>query len=128
MYPKPLNLLIFLVLCLLWIWLTRRPGHSEKTPEPSKPKRRRRLRPRTPNDCAQCRAEADQEGEEPRQREVIPWSEVKSPRGRKKRIDTEGQACPIKGCDCCGITDASIHALVAYGSHGKNTCIQDLFC
>jgi IS1 family transposase/transposase-like protein len=128
MYPKPLNLLIFLVLCFLWIWLTRRPGHSGKTPEPPKPKQRRRLRPRTPNDCAQCRAEADQEGEESRQREVIPWSEVKSPRGRKKRIDTEGQACSSKGCDYRGITDASIHALVGYGSHSKSECIQDLFC
>jgi hypothetical protein len=128
MYLKPLNLLIFLVLCLLWIWSIRRPDHSGKTPEPPKPKRRRRLRPRTPNDCAQCRAEADQEGEESRQREVMPWSEVKSPRGRKKRIDTEGYACPSKGCDYRGITDASIHALVGYGSRSKSECIQDLFC
>jgi hypothetical protein len=128
MYLTPLNLLIFLVLCLLWIWLTRRSGHCEKTPEPEKPKRRRILRPRTPKDCAQCRAEADREEEEPHQREVIPWSEIKSPRGRKKKIDTEGQACPNRDCDYFDIRDANIHALVGYGSHGKNECIQDLFC
>jgi IS1 family transposase len=128
MHPKPLNLLVFLVLCILWIWWIRRPDHSGRAPGPSKPKRRRRLRPRTPDDCGQCRAEADQEGEEHRQREIIPWSEIKSARGRKKRIDTEGQACPTKQCDYHGITDASIHALVGYGSHGKSQCIQDLFC
>jgi IS1 family transposase len=113
---------------LLWIWLTRRSGHSEKTPEPAKPKRRRRLRPRTPNDCAQCRAEADPESKEPRQRKVIPWSEIKSPRGRKKEIDTEGHACPNRKCDYFDIRDANIHALVGYGSHGKKERIQDFLC
>jgi hypothetical protein len=102
MYLKPLNLLVFLVLCFLRIWWIRRPDHSRKTPKPAKPKRRRRLRPRTPNDCAQCRAETDQESKEP-QRQVIPWSEVKSPRGRKKEIDTEGcQEPPEVGHPCAG--------------------------
>ncbi|MCP4599798.1 MAG: hypothetical protein GY847_04530 [Proteobacteria bacterium] len=138
MYSKPLNLLICLVLCYLWIRWTRQPDHSRKTPEPAKPKRRRRLRPRTPKDCAQCRAEAEQEGEEVGQREVIPWSEIKSLRGRplvlwprdkgKKKIDTEGYACPNRDCDYVDIREANIHALVGYGSHGKSECIQDLFC
>ena len=107
MHPEPLNLLIFLILCVLWIWWIRRPHGSGKTPEPSKPKRRRRLRPRTPDDCSQCKAEADQEAKEPQKRDVIPWSKVKSPRGRKKRIDTEGYACPTRKCDYAGIYDAA---------------------
>jgi transposase-like protein len=59
---------------------------------------------------------------------VKPWCEVKSRRGRKKRIDTEGHACWNKECDYYGVTDARIHALVGYGHHGKGERIQDLFC
>jgi transposase-like protein len=70
----------------------------------------------------------DPESKEPRQREVIPWSEIKSPRGRKKEIDTEGHACPNRECDYFDIRDANIHALVGYGSHGKQERIQDFLC
>jgi IS1 family transposase len=59
---------------------------------------------------------------------VRPWSEVKSPRGRKKQKDTQGFACPNKGCEYHGITDAQIHALVGDGHHGKKDPIQDLTC
>jgi hypothetical protein len=31
-------------------------------------------------------------------------------------------------CEYYGITGARIHALIAYGGHGKNEWIQDLYC
>ena len=57
-----------------------------------------------------------------------PWREVKSRRGRKKEVDTEGYACPTETCDYAGITDSEVHALVGYGGHGKQEWIQDLYC
>jgi hypothetical protein len=48
--------------------------------------------------------------------------------GRKKRISTEGYFCPNKSCEYYGITDERIHALVGYGTHGKQEVIPDLKC
>jgi len=59
---------------------------------------------------------------------VRPWREVKSSRGRPKRRVTAGYACDNEQCEYCGITDATIHALVGYGHHGVDNAIQDLFC
>src|SRR5262249_8372938 len=40
---------------------------------------------------------------------VRPWREVKSRRGARKRIDTQGFACPNRTCLYYRITDAQIH-------------------
>ncbi len=123
------------VVGLMWLvemvasW--RLPGST-----PDKPilqaKGERVLRPRTPDDCGLCRAEAGptvgDEAVAQCEREVRPWKEVKSRRGRRKRAKTEGYACPNKECEYYGITDASIHALVGYGRHGKDEAIRDLRC
>jgi IS1 family transposase/transposase-like protein len=53
---------------------------------------------------------------------------VKDPRGRKKKIDTDGFACPHPDCPYWGITDAKVHAVIGFGSHGKIERIQDFFC
>jgi transposase-like protein len=53
---------------------------------------------------------------------------VKSPRGRKKRIKTDGYACRNRACVYCGIRNPKIHALIGYGHQGKSERIQNLFC
>lgn len=53
---------------------------------------------------------------------------AKEPAGRKKRIDTRGQACPNPKCDYREITDPAVHALVGYGHHGRLDPIQDFYC
>jgi transposase-like protein/IS1 family transposase len=49
----------------------------------------------------------------------VPYSQTKSPRGRKKSVATQGYACPHPHCAYCGITDDAIHALVGYGHHNR---------
>jgi hypothetical protein len=53
---------------------------------------------------------------------------MKSRRGRKKQIVTEGHACRNPECAYRGIRNQSLHALIGYGSHGKCERMQDLFC
>ncbi len=50
------------------------------------------------------------------------------PAGPKKHSNTEGLACDNVACVYYGITDATVHALIAYGGHGKHEWIQDLYC
>ena len=87
----------------------------------------RLLKPRSPDDCPACRlASAPSSGVEPAP--VRPWPEVKSRRGAPKRVNTEGFACPNQQCLYFGITDASIHALVGDGKHGRTEPIQTFRC
>lgn len=58
---------------------------------------------------------------------VLPYAQRKSPRGRKKQIDTRGRACPQPDCDYREITDPAVHALVGYGYHGLHNPIQDFY-
>jgi IS1 family transposase len=58
----------------------------------------------------------------------MPYSQIKSPRGRRKQIVTAGYACPNPDCRYFGITDDKIHALVGYGGRGQQEYIQDLKC
>ena len=82
---------------------------------------RRRLRPRSPKDCPQCQCE---HSPEEHQKEVIPWSQVKSKRGRPKELVSDGQSCPNHDCDYHGITDQAVHALVGDGVEGVAEPIQ----
>jgi transposase-like protein len=61
-------------------------------------------------------------------REVRPWSEVKSKRGRKKQYSTPGYACLNRACPYCGSTDETIHALVRHTTRGKDRDIPYLGC
>ena len=117
-----LAILLLLLLSLFWIHSSR---HSKEVTTPAKPKIPRPLRPRSPDDCSLCCAQTPPTAPtDP----PPPWNHVKSRRGRHKQIDTEGLACPNHECRYCGITDTSIHALVGYGSHGKDERIQDIRC
>jgi IS1 family transposase/transposase-like protein len=92
--------------------------HPKSLPRP--------LKPRTPDDYPACRAA--QPGLLPTPTPRKPYSQVKSPRGRKQRVATAGFACPNSDCLYYSITDDQIHALVGYGGHGRHEHIQDLKC
>jgi transposase-like protein len=56
------------------------------------------------------------------------WRSRKGRGGPTKKISTQGFFCPNPECEYFSITDENIHALVGYGSHGKQEPIQDLKC
>lgn len=116
-----LTLLVVMAFIVLWVkW--RRPfpvtpqAHSKPTPRP--------LKPRTPDNCSACRAA--QPIHSPAASLPITYSQVKDPRGRKKRVVTAGYSCPNPDCLYYGITDDQIHALVGCGGHGRQEYIRDL--
>ncbi len=121
--------LFLILLCLLVIvWLWQLSKTRFRTKAPPKPKTPRPLKPKTANDCPWCRAEKNIQDDPQSKQPPKPWREVKSPRGRKKTISTQGYACPNQDCIYFGIADERIHALVGYGRHGKTDVIQDLRC
>ena len=85
----------------------------------------RLLKSRCPDDCPACRlASTPSPCVRPAPALVRPWGEVKSRRGAPKRVNTEGFACPNPQCLYFGRTDASMHALVGDGKHGRAEQIQ----
>jgi hypothetical protein len=120
-----------------WIWnarwfaLRRDVGKADATTCPSKGLRR--LKPRTPEDCPACRGErscdsVDEADNVAAGGAIIPYAQVKISRGRKKRLTTQGYACPNPSCAYFGVADETIHALVHCGGHGKHERIADLKC
>jgi IS1 family transposase len=97
---------------------------SAKQP-PTKPPRP--LHPRTPEDCPACRC-AEIPSSPSFVSLVRPWRAGKRRRGRRKKINTDGYACPHPDCKYYHISDANAHALVGYGHHGTRERIQDLYC
>src|SRR5512136_2248514 len=102
---------------VLWLWVlaVRRLWHATHSPVPAalpSPTRPtpRPLKPRTPRDCPLCgHPHPTPLGGHVRQAGVLPWSERKSPRGKRKTICTAGYACPNPECDYHGNTDATFH-------------------
>jgi len=105
-WPLEHVLVVLLVYHLLRILWSQRPSSAQTQKKKGPP---RQWRPKTPRDCPAC-----QEGVKLTlcrvKRQVTPWSQVKSRRGKKKTIPTQGYACPNPDCRYCGITDAAIHA------------------
>jgi len=127
--PASLNALLLLLLTLLFLVLLAELIRCDHSATASTTARRgpRPLRPPTPDDCLRCRdAAAAPPAATPRS--VVPYAQRKSRQGRKKTIDTHGQACPNPDCDYHRITDSAIHALVGYGHHGQHDPIQDFYC
>jgi len=85
----------------------------------AKPKRTRTMRPRTPDDCQDCRL-AEAETGPSRSQARRAWREVKSRRGRPKKHDRSGQACLNPACEYYKDTDPAFHALRWDGQ--RNTC------
>jgi hypothetical protein len=82
-----LLILVFALNYLLWLHYQERQEQSKKK-DRKKPKRRK-WQPKSPTHCL-----ASQEGIhltiKPIRRQAKPWREYKSPRGRKKKIKTQG--------------------------------------
>jgi hypothetical protein len=121
-----------LIVGLLGIILWQRYGKrikrywAERKP---KIKRPFKLRPKSPEDCPCCVAGVElRQVNETSLFEVSAWAESKKPGGPKKRIDTEGYACPNTECDYFLERDSQIHALVGCGVRGRTDEIQWLKC
>jgi len=113
----------FILLRVRWRWPSPAAPHARPNAKPTP----RPLKPRTPDDCPACRA-AQPGLPPPASTSLKPYSQAKSPRGRRKRIVTAGYACPNPDCRYYSITDDQIHALVGYGGHGRHEYIRDLKC
>ncbi len=93
----------------------------------------RQMKPKSEKDCPYCQKEQTGDkrnaGGEACFHGIIPWSEMKKGKGgRPKQSRTEGHACLDQDCYYYGITDQTIHALVANGAHGTRERIGDLTC
>ena len=94
----------------------------------AKTKKSRELKVKTANDCPYCgKGEQKQTIQSP-ESALIPYSETKSKRGRKKKTCTQGYCCPNSDCYYYLVADEKIHALIGYGAHGKYERIPDLYC
>jgi IS1 family transposase len=110
---------LLLLVMIVWMWenylgvlQTRGKAAQKKT------KRAWHLKPRTPDDCQDCRVERWEVMPDV-QRTARPWSEVKSPRGRPKTHDTDGQACMEPCGEYYKDTDGTYHALRWDGTRSK---------
>lgn len=129
MPTQALEVLLVLLLTIGFLGLVLELGRCDsRVPSPRASQRRPRpLQSRTPDDCSHCRDAAATPATAPTW-VVVPYVQRKSPRGRKKHIDTRGQACPNPDCEYRHITDPAVHALVGYGHHGRRDPIQDFYC
>ncbi len=129
--PDPLHvehlaLLVLLVhSCRLWWWVHRRrvKGWWQRVKDHLPIHRH----PKSPKDCPHCCRGVHLEKVHIN-RDVRPWGEVKSKRGRKKRYATQGNACLNPACPYYGIADETVHALVRHTSRGKDRDIPYLRC
>lgn len=119
-----LAILLGIIAGILW---NHYQDHRTKQAKKKKKGPPREWQPRNPKKCPACQAGVCLPALHPK-REVIPWREVKSRRGRKKTVKTEGHCCLNPRCAYVGITDAAVHALVGNGKDGKHKDIQLLRC
>jgi transposase InsO family protein len=79
----------------------------------------RHWHPKTPEACPHCRAGAAITIQKVK-REVVPYRQLKSRRGKPKQVQTAGHACPRTSCVYFGIRDVAVHALVGDGKDGPH--------
>ena len=89
-------------------------------------KGRRQWHAKTPQDCPQCRCQRPHAPAD--LIEVTPWKTLRSRRGRKKSINSEGVACANPACVYFGCVVESVHAMVADGVRGRTDAIQHWKC
>ena len=123
---SPLEILVFLLIyILLFVWLKFDRRFRRWLRDHLHPYRKKRaLKPKAPDDCPACTKGFTILPLRP-QPEPPPWSQIKSTRGRKKTLDTNGFCCFNPLCTYFAITDATIHALVGNGKPGN---IQNWKC
>ena len=93
----------------------------------SLPRKPRVMKPKSERDCPFC---VKEEGQHKSAQAGMPeaWRLRKGRGGPKKRQSTQENFCPNPECEYYMISDERIHALVGYGSHGKQELIRDLKC
>jgi transposase-like protein len=119
--------LCLLILCLLYLLYQRHRTRLRRLWQRSKDRLPRRWKPKSPRDCIGCQTGIDLVPL-PDPNSVVPWSQCKSTRERKKTVHTNGYACPQPACDYVGISDDNIHALVGYGWIDQACTIRKLRC
>ena len=126
-----MNIDRFLILCLTLVLLSllyqQHRSQLRRLWQRTKDRLPRKWKPKSPHDCVGCQAGITLVSL-PDPRSVVPWSERKSKRGRKKSVATRGYACPQSQCEYFGITDPTIHALVGYGWIDQGQRIRKLCC
>lgn len=105
-------------------WIRRILKKKKEAKQLRKP---RVLKPKSERDCPFCVKEKGKLGS-PKPETPTAWSLRKGRGGPKKIISTQGYFCPNPECEYFCISDENIHALVGYGSHGKQELIQDFKC
>jgi len=90
---------------LAWLlWRQWRPRLKRLWQQHVKPRLRRRWKPKAPEDCPACQPGVHW-AQHPIRRDVMPYAQRKSRRGRRKSIDTHGWACLNPAGYYFGITD-----------------------
>jgi IS1 family transposase len=79
----------------------------------------RQWHPKTREACPHCRHGGSVTIQRVK-RDIVPYCQVKSRRGKPKRVKTAGHACPMPSCMYFGIRDEAVHALVGYGKDGPH--------
>ena len=121
-------IIVLLGIALLRAWWKLYKGKVKRWLKRVKDHLPRHWRPKSPDACPLCQVEAQTESLVETPEASVPYPVRKSPRGRKKRLDTNGFACPNEACVYFGETDASRHALVGHGKIGQDKTIQRLRC
>jgi hypothetical protein len=109
--------LCLLIVYLLYLLYQKHRTRLRRLLQRSKDRLPRTWKPKSPRDCACCQPGIAL-APLPDPNSVVPWSQRKSTRGRKKTVDTRGFACPQPGCDYVGITDDNVHAFVLFYNLG----------
>jgi IS1 family transposase/transposase-like protein len=121
------TLLVLILVAIGLIVIDAQQRHLLRAGPARRPRLLRRWRPKTPAACSACRL-AQTSSTVPPLRPIRPWREGRSRRGAPRRVSTAGYACRQPACPYAGITDATLHALVADGHHGRGERIQDFRC
>ena len=98
--------LCLLILYLLYLLYQQHRFRLRRLLQRSKDRLPRTWKPKSARDCACCQTGITLVPL-PDPNTVVPWSEYKSTRGRKKTLDTSGYACPHSGCDLYWLLSSS---------------------
>ncbi len=122
-------LIIGLLGVIFWQRFGRRIKRYLEERKPKKTKRPFNLRPKSPEDCPDCVDGVTLQQVNPQPTLIVPpWADGKKPGGPKKRINTQGFACPRPNCKYVNNRNSDEHALVGCGKRGVTDEIQWLQC
>jgi hypothetical protein len=120
------SLRVIVMIVVLWeCYLNVRQTRGKE--EPKKAKRAWNVKPRTPDDCQDCRVEKRLVLPD-LQRTARPWREVKSRRGRPKTHASPSLACMDRQCEYYKDTDGTHPALRWDGTRNKCEATPGVEC